>query len=114
MNAGTAAPRSLTTSYLAREVVLVHENVLQTPHLEAVDVTQLALSVEVLPTVFTIVDELFRQFAEQLHALRQMVFVSVVIFSGPASRKIVRASTLRDNDVRLPNAGLFEQLLRVG
>lgn len=70
--------------YLAGEVVLVHENVFKTPHLEAVDVTKLALPVEVLPTVLALVDELLRKLAEQLHALRQVIFIPIVVFSRSA------------------------------
>lgn len=69
--------------YLAGEVVLVHENVFKTPHLKAVDVTKLALPVEVLPTVLSFVDELVRKLAEQLHTLRQVIFIPIVVFSRP-------------------------------
>lgn len=71
-------------AYLAGEVILVHENVFKAPHLEAVDMTKLALPVEILPTVFSFVDELLRKLAEQLHTLRQVVFIPIVIFSRPA------------------------------
>lgn len=70
--------------YLAGEVVLVHENVFKTPHLEAVDMTKLALPVEVLPTVLPFVDKLLRKLAEQLHTLRKVIFIPIVVFSRPA------------------------------
>ncbi len=44
---------------------------------------KLALPVEVMPAVLPLVDELFWKLPEQLHALRQVVFIPIVVFSRP-------------------------------
>lgn len=67
--------------YLAREVVLVHENVFQAPHLEAVDMAELAFPVEVLPAILTFLDEFFWKLSKQLHTLSQVIFTTVIVFT---------------------------------
>lgn len=72
-------------THLPREVVLVHQNILKTPHFETVNVTQFSFPVEILTAVFAFVDKLIGQFAQKLHTLRQMILVPIVILSRPVA-----------------------------
>lgn len=77
----------MTLGYLAREVILVHKDVLQPPHLKTVDVAQFSLPVEVLSTVFALLDKLIGKAAEELHALRQVVLIPIVVLARPVGRR---------------------------
>lgn len=68
-NASKVMRRSWLFPYLPREVVLVHEHILQTPHLQAVNVAKLTLPIEVLSAVLALVDELVGELPKQFCAL---------------------------------------------
>ena len=84
-------------------LVLLHEDILQGPHLEALDVPEAAVLVKVRPRVWTVEDNLARDGTKQLNDHGNVVFVAVKVAPAVWIKEIIARCEFKGQRRDAPN-----------